>query len=111
MSHLSRTSHITKLKVLSLGKKRHKLISTHTEAFDWRSLRSKHIDNRYHYVRQLLEDNIIEIEHIGSGQEAADMLTKPLKADERAPALITLGIGSANQWTSHACVTCQECSM
>lgn len=57
--------------------------------------KSKHIDNRYHYVRQLLEDNIIEIEHIGSGQQAADMLTKPLKAHERAPALIALGIGSA----------------
>jgi hypothetical protein len=45
-------------------------------------------------VRQLLEDNIIEIEHIGSSQQAADMLTKPLKAHERAPALMTLGIGS-----------------
>jgi hypothetical protein len=41
--------------------------------------RSKHIDNRYHYVRQLLEDNIISVEHVSMGQMAADMLTKPLK--------------------------------
>jgi hypothetical protein len=54
--------------------------------------RSKHIDTRYFYVRQLLEDNIIAIEHVESKGNAADMLTKPLKAQLIAPALKTLGI-------------------
>src|SRR5271167_3594987 len=38
--------------------------------------RSKHIDNRYHYVRQLVEDSLIEIEYVSTDNMAADMLTK-----------------------------------
>ena len=40
--------------------------------------RSKHIDIRYHHVRQLVETNRIKIEYIASKENPSDMLTKPL---------------------------------
>jgi hypothetical protein len=55
--------------------------------------RSKHIDMRYHYIRQLVEDNIVDLRQISSHLNASDMLTKPLRADQSATALATLGIG------------------
>jgi hypothetical protein len=55
--------------------------------------RSKHIDNRYHYIRQLLEDDMIAMEHVSTKDQAADMLTKPLRVQAFTPALATFGIG------------------
>lgn len=40
--------------------------------------RSKHIDTRYHFVRQCVEEEKIEIEFISSEHQLADILTKPL---------------------------------
>ncbi|CAL5372261.1 unnamed protein product [Camellia sinensis] len=41
--------------------------------------RSKHIDVRYHFLRDLCKDGVIELEFCKSGDQAADILTKPLK--------------------------------
>src|SRR6202035_1190951 len=49
--------------------------------------RSKHVDVRYHYIRQLIEDNLVKIQHIGTKHMVADMLTKPLKPALVKPAL------------------------
>lgn len=43
--------------------------------------RSKHIDVRYHFLRDLVKDGRIELVHCGTAEQVADILTKPLKAD------------------------------
>jgi hypothetical protein len=40
--------------------------------------RSEHIDIQYHFVRQKLEEGVIETEYLPTGEMVADMLTKPL---------------------------------
>ena len=40
--------------------------------------RTKHIDIKYHYIRQLVEDKDIDIQYIPTAAMAADILTKPL---------------------------------
>jgi Reverse transcriptase (RNA-dependent DNA polymerase) len=40
--------------------------------------RSKHIDTRFHYIRECVEERKIMIEHIGTNDQLADILTKPL---------------------------------
>ena len=55
--------------------------------------RSKHIDNRYHYIRQLLADNLISIQHVPTKEMIADILTKPLKPTVFGPLLKKMGVG------------------
>ena len=43
--------------------------------------RSKHIDIRYHYVRELIERKIIKLSHICTKLNIADIMTKPLTSD------------------------------
>ena len=38
--------------------------------------RTKHMDIRFHFVRELIEDNIIEIKFVKSDDNTADMFTK-----------------------------------
>jgi hypothetical protein len=40
--------------------------------------RNKHIDVRYHFVRQAIEDKVLQIEYCPTEEMAADMLTKAL---------------------------------
>jgi hypothetical protein len=41
--------------------------------------RSKHIDVRFHFLRDLTRDRVIELVHWGSQDQVADLLTKPIK--------------------------------
>ena len=43
--------------------------------------RSKHIDIRFHFLRDLVRDGILELIHCSTQQQVADVLTKPLKLD------------------------------
>lgn len=40
--------------------------------------RSKHIDVKYHYTRQLVENKTIEVHYVPKAAQIADILTKPL---------------------------------
>jgi hypothetical protein len=40
--------------------------------------RSKHIEVRYHYIRECVESGKIIVEHVSTGDQLADILTKPL---------------------------------
>ncbi|KAI3798378.1 hypothetical protein L1987_33653 [Smallanthus sonchifolius] len=40
--------------------------------------RSKHIDTRYHFIRECVENDHISVEHIGGELQRADILTKDL---------------------------------
>ena len=43
--------------------------------------RSKHIDMRFHFLRDLSKDEVVKLIHCGSQEQIADILTKPLKLD------------------------------
>lgn len=40
--------------------------------------RSKHIDIKYHFIRDCVANGIVEIPHVASEDNIADVLTKPL---------------------------------
>jgi hypothetical protein len=40
---------------------------------------SYHIDIRYHYIGEMVDNEHITIHHVGTNDQAADVLTKPLK--------------------------------
>ena len=40
--------------------------------------RSKHIDTRYHFVRECVENGSIDIDHVSTQNQLADILTKAL---------------------------------
>ncbi|XP_059627659.1 secreted RxLR effector protein 161-like [Cornus florida] len=42
--------------------------------------RTKHIDIRYHFLRELVEQNVVSLEKVHTYQNLADILTKPLHA-------------------------------
>ena len=52
----------------------------------------KHIDIRHHYIRELLEDGAIVIEHVPSSDNLADLFTKPLPRDHHHRLLTSLNI-------------------
>lgn len=39
---------------------------------------SKHIDTKYHFIRDCIEDGRIEVDFFPTGDQLADVLTKPL---------------------------------
>jgi hypothetical protein len=43
--------------------------------------RSKHIDVRFHFLRNLTKEGTIELVHCGSQDQVADIMTKPLKLE------------------------------
>ncbi|PNX67669.1 hypothetical protein L195_g055750 [Trifolium pratense] len=43
--------------------------------------RSKHIDVRFHFLRDLSKDGVIELKFCKSQEQLADIMTKPLKLD------------------------------
>ena len=40
--------------------------------------RSKHIDTRYHYIHDCIEKNVLEVDHVRTDSQVADILTKPI---------------------------------
>ena len=43
--------------------------------------KTKHIAIKYHYVRELVEDKQVKMEHINSKEQISDIFTKPLPKD------------------------------
>ncbi|WJX72535.1 hypothetical protein P8452_56404 [Trifolium repens] len=43
--------------------------------------RTKHIDIRHHFIRNLVEDNIVTLEHVATENQLADIFTKALDAN------------------------------
>jgi hypothetical protein len=40
--------------------------------------RSKHIDTRFHYIRDCVEEGMIKVQHMNTNDQLADILTKSL---------------------------------
>lgn len=43
--------------------------------------RTKHIDVRYHYLRDLTNDEVVKLTFIGTEEQVADIMTKPVKLE------------------------------
>jgi len=43
--------------------------------------RSKHIDIRFHFLRELTKDGVVKMVHCNTQEQIADIMTKPLKLD------------------------------
>jgi hypothetical protein len=43
--------------------------------------RSKHINVRFHFLRELCKEGVIELKHCNSQDQVADIMTKALKID------------------------------
>jgi hypothetical protein len=54
--------------------------------------RTKHIDVSAHYIRELAEDQIVEVQYRPTDQMLADCLTKPLKAIQHQRNVMGIGI-------------------
>ncbi|KAM1699905.1 hypothetical protein ACFX2K_031198 [Malus domestica] len=44
--------------------------------------RSKHIDTRYHYIRECIERKDVQVEYVKSQDQVADIFTKPLRQED-----------------------------
>ncbi|KHN04922.1 Retrovirus-related Pol polyprotein from transposon TNT 1-94, partial [Glycine soja] len=44
--------------------------------------RSKHIDIRFHFLRDLIRDKIVELSYCNSQEQIADIMIKPLKLEQ-----------------------------
>ena len=40
--------------------------------------RSKHIDTKYHYIRDLVQRKTVKLQYIATSEQVVDILTKPL---------------------------------
>lgn len=58
--------------------------------------RTKHIDVRLHFIRDLYEDSIISAEYIETGKQLADVFTKPLASNVFNSNIFGLGMEKAN---------------
>ena len=54
--------------------------------------RSKHIDTRYHYIRECITKQNVKLEYVKSQDQIADIFTKPLKKEDFIRLRNALGI-------------------
>jgi hypothetical protein len=44
--------------------------------------KTKHIDIRHHFIRDLVENKVVTLEHVGTKEQVADIFTKALDANQ-----------------------------
>jgi hypothetical protein len=40
--------------------------------------KTKHIEIRYHYIRDMVQKGVVKLQYVGTYEQVADVLTKPL---------------------------------
>ena len=55
-------------------------------------LKSKHIEIRYHFIRNLVEDKVVCLEFLHTNNQKADIFTKPLDGPRFESLCKTIGI-------------------
>ena len=56
--------------------------------------RSKHIDLRWHWIRQMVQDNVINVESCCNPKQTADVLTKALPRPKHTKHIAEMGLAS-----------------
>lgn len=54
--------------------------------------RTKHIDVRYHYLRNLVNEGVLKLVFCGTNDQVADIMTKPIKLDQYEKLRYRLGV-------------------
>ena len=54
--------------------------------------RSKHIDTRYHYIRECVTKKEVQLEYVKTNDQLADIFTKPLKREDFVKLRTLLGV-------------------
>ena len=54
--------------------------------------RTKHIDIKHHFIRELVEEGVIALEHIPTEKQLTDILTKPLDVSKFEHMRKSLGV-------------------
>lgn len=54
--------------------------------------RSKHIDTRYHFLRDCVAKNKVEVKYVKTHDQVADIFTKPVKYDTFTKLRMMLGV-------------------
>lgn len=44
--------------------------------------RTKHIDIRHHFIRELVDKKFIELKHVSTEKQLVDIFTKPLESEQ-----------------------------
>lgn len=60
--------------------------------------RSKHIDLRFHFIRECVEKERIVVHYVGSGEQRADILTKALTTARFEKMRELLGVRKLNKY-------------
>jgi len=59
--------------------------------------RSKHIDTRYHFLRECIEEGKVEVDHVGTAEQLADLFTKSLGRVKFVELRSALGVVEVHQ--------------
>jgi hypothetical protein len=59
--------------------------------------RSKHIDTKYHFLRECIEEGKVEVDHIGTADQLADIFTKALGRVKFVELRSALGVVEVHQ--------------
>ena len=54
--------------------------------------RTKHIDIRYHFIREQVQKGVVDLKFIGTRDMIADIFTKPLPKEQFRKLLLLLGV-------------------
>ena len=65
--------------------------------------RSKHIDMRYHYIRDLVQRNTVKLQYIAMSEKVADILTKPLISSQFLQLRGKLGVAENDSLVEREC--------
>lgn len=60
--------------------------------------RTKHIDIRYHFIRQIIEEGLIEVKYIWTEDMVSDMMTKGLGGPKHSKFVKGLGMLEYETW-------------
>ena len=58
--------------------------------------RSKHIDTRYHYIRDYIARKDVQVEYVKSQDQIADIFTMPLKQEDFVRLRKSIGVTRQN---------------
>ena len=65
--------------------------------------RSKHIEMKYHFIRDLVQRGTLKLQYIRADEQIADIMTKPMTATKFVYFLDKLGMAENTSLTEREC--------